>query len=83
MGWCPNPGDEFLRFFRLLYNLLWVYIILGFVFAFLISLKCFRLEKWFFRYPLMIVCTSFNYFYLLYYFFSLNNKNVCSDDHIQ
>ena len=83
MAWCPNPYEEFIYFINIIYFILGVWLIVGYVASFIVALRCYRLEKWFFRYPLLIVCTSFNYIYLYYYFFGLNNKNVCSDEFIK
>jgi hypothetical protein len=48
----------------------------------MLSLRCFKLEKWFFKFPLILVCTLSSHLFLWYYSSSLNNKRVCSDDSI-
>ena len=79
VDFCLNPLYELIRVLKILYFLLWIYILIGMVFAFILALKCYKYEKWFFRYPLMIIATSFGHLFIFYYFNSLINKGSCAE----
>jgi hypothetical protein len=82
MAWCPNPLKDFLNFINLVYILLLSYIILGFVFAFMLAIKCYAYEPKLFKIPMIIVCTSLGHIFLYYYYYSLKenkNFNLCDN----
>ena len=86
MGWCPNPLNDFLNFVNAIYLLLIVYVFIGFLFAFILALKCYVNEPKLFKYPMIFICTSLGHIFLYYYYYSLRNDglksnfNLCSSN---